>query len=87
MDGVEPGLLQLLLAERRGAVVLNRTTALLTTHDKPRTAAALGRAHLPQPKTRHLRYGEIGTPPSAPVVLKPRFGSWGRDVRLCRTDS
>jgi RimK family alpha-L-glutamate ligase len=86
LDGVEPGLLHLLLAERRGALVLNRTKALLTTHDKLRTAAALERAHLPHPQTRHLRYGQIGSPPSAPVVLKPRFGSWGRDVRLCRTD-
>ena len=87
LDGVEPGLLQLLLAERRGATVLNRTKALLTTHDKLRTAAALERAHLPHPRTRHLRYGRIGSPPSAPVVLKPRFGSWGRDVRLCRSDA
>lgn len=87
LDGVEPGLLQLLFAQRRGATVLNRTEALLTTHDKLRTAAALERARLPHPRTRHLRYGKIGSPPSAPVVLKPRFGSWGRDVRLCRTDA
>ena len=87
LDGVEPGLLQLLFAQRRGATILNRTEALLTTHDKLRTAAALGRARLPHPRTRHLRYGRIGSPPGAPVVLKPRFGSWGRDVRLCRTDA
>lgn len=47
LDGVEPGLLQLLFAQRRGATVLNRTEALLTTHDKLRTAVALERAHLP----------------------------------------
>lgn len=87
LDGVEPGLLQLLFAQRRGATVLNRTEALLTTHDKLRTAAALERAGLPHPRTRHLRYGQIESPPGAPVVLKPRFGSWGRDVRLCRTDA
>jgi RimK family alpha-L-glutamate ligase len=87
LDGVEPGLLQLLFAQRRGATVLNRTESLLTTHDKLRTAAALERAGLPHPRTRHLRYGQIESPPGAPVVLKPRFGSWGRDVRLCRTDA
>lgn len=87
LDGIEPGLLQLLWAERRGSIILNRAQALLTTHDKLRTAAALDRAHLPHPSTRHVRPGESPSQPLAPVVLKPRFGSWGRDVRLCRTDT
>jgi [lysine-biosynthesis-protein LysW]---L-2-aminoadipate ligase len=87
LDGVEPGPLDLLLAERRGAIVLNRTEALLTAHDKLRTAAALARARLPHPRTRRLRPGETASPPAAPIVLKPRFGSWGRDVRLCRSDA
>lgn len=87
LDGVEPGLLELLWAERRGAAVLNRARALLTTHDKLRTAVALNRAHLPHPRTSHVPPGQIVPPPTAPVVLKPRFGSWGRDVRLCLTDA
>jgi [lysine-biosynthesis-protein LysW]--L-2-aminoadipate ligase len=87
LDGVEPGLLRLLWAERRGAVVLNRAEALLATHDKLRTVAALERARLPCPLTCHLRPSGVALPPAAPVVLKPRFGSWGRDVRLCRTDA
>ncbi|HUZ16699.1 MAG TPA: hypothetical protein VMU72_11075 [Gaiellaceae bacterium] len=87
LDGVEPGLLALLLAERRGTPIVNRATALLGTHDKLRTAAILGRTRLPHPTTGWLRPREAAvTPPRAPVVLKPRFGSWGRDVRLCRTD-
>ncbi|HEU5215727.1 MAG TPA: hypothetical protein VFU30_09325 [Gaiellaceae bacterium] len=86
LDGVERGLLRLLWLERAGVSVLNGAGSLLTTHDKLRTAAALDRAHLAHPRTRHLRPREIASPPLAPVVLKPRFGSWGRDVRLCRTD-
>jgi [lysine-biosynthesis-protein LysW]--L-2-aminoadipate ligase len=86
LDGVEPGLLELLWLERAGTRVLNRTSTLLATHDKLRTAAALGRAGLAHPVTRHVRPHELGVLPRAPVVLKPRFGSWGRDVRLCRTD-
>lgn len=86
LNGIEPGLLRLLWAERRGATVFNRAEALLTTHDKLRTAAALRRAHLPHPLTWHLRPDESVRAPVIPAVLKPRFGSWGRDVRLCRTD-
>ena len=85
LDGVEPGLLELLWLERSGAIVLNRAYALLRMHDKLRTAAALERAGLPCPVTRHLPPRRHAPPPQAPVVLKPRFGSWGRDVRLCRT--
>jgi RimK family alpha-L-glutamate ligase len=83
LDGVEPGLWELLWLERRHPRVYNRTPGLLATHDKLRTARVLERAHIPHPATAHLRPG--GDPPLAPpVVLKPRFGSWGRDVRLCR---
>jgi [lysine-biosynthesis-protein LysW]---L-2-aminoadipate ligase len=86
LAGVEPGLLELLWLERSGAAVRNRVASLLATHDKLRTAAALKRAGLPHPLTRHLP-AEASRLPQAPVVLKPRFGSWGRDVHLCRTDS
>jgi [lysine-biosynthesis-protein LysW]--L-2-aminoadipate ligase len=87
LDGVEPGLLELLLLERGGTLVLNKASALLTTHDKLRTAAALRRAGLPHPATWHLPPCARARRPSAPVVLKPRFGSWGRDVCLCRRDA
>lgn len=86
LDGVEPGLLALLLLERRGGVrVLNTAEALLTTHDKLRTAAVLARSGVPHPRTAHLRRADARALPRPPVVLKPRFGSWGRDVRLCET--
>jgi RimK family alpha-L-glutamate ligase len=86
LDGVEPGLLQLLWLERRHPRVHNGTRALLATHDKLRTAAALERAQIPHPPTWHLKT-VAPSPLSPPVVLKPRFGSWGRDVRLCQTDA
>ena len=83
LDGVEPGLLDVLRLERRGIEVLNPVDGMLAAHDKLRTARLLAAAHLPHPRTEHVRPGEL---PDAepPVVLKPRFGSWGRDVALCR---
>ena len=83
LDGVEPGLLALLLLGRRGLRVLNRAEALLAVHDKLLTARHLGRAGLPHPETSVWR-GERDVPLEPPLVVKPRFGSWGRDVLLCR---
>ncbi len=87
LDGIEAGLLELLLLERRGAHVLNRAAALLCVHDKLRTAHALRRAGLPHPRTAHLRPGERTPPLQPPLVLKPRFGSWGADVYRCQTSA
>ena len=82
LDGVEPGLLDLLLLERGGITVHNRAFALLGAHDKLRTARLLALAGLPHPATVLLRAG--GSPALAPpVVVKPRFGSWGADVLRC----
>lgn len=85
LDGVEPGLDAAPALERRGVHVLNRPDALLAVHDKLRTAVALDEASVAQPRTAHVRPGE--TPPRFPMpcVVKPRFGSWGADVVLCRT--
>lgn len=83
LDGVEPGLLALLLLERRGLRVLNRAGTLLAVHDKLRTARRLRLAGLPHPQTAFWR-GERAVPLEPPLVVKPRFGSWGRDVVLCR---
>lgn len=83
LDGVESGLWALASLAERGVCVLNPPSALLTAHDKLLTARALARAGLPHPRTRLvLAGGEVEA--EGPVVVKPRFGSWGRDVILCR---
>lgn len=83
LDGVEPGLLTLLWLERQGRSVLNRAGALVTAHDKLLTARVLDRAGLPHPQTGGIRAGRPA-PFEPPLVLKPRLGSWGRDVFRCR---
>jgi RimK family alpha-L-glutamate ligase len=84
LDGVEPALWELSRAQRAGVVVLNDTSALLRSHDKLATALALADAGVPHPRTAQV--GEPGQEPPLrlPVVLKPRFGSWGQDVFRCR---
>jgi glutamate carboxypeptidase len=86
LDGVEPGLLELLLLERAGVRILNPATMLLGVHDKLRTAHLLTRAHLPHPWTMHLAPGDDVPRLAAPVVVKPRFGSWGIDVFRCDSE-
>jgi RimK family alpha-L-glutamate ligase len=84
LDGVEPGMLELLRLEHQGSVVLNRAWALLACHDKLRTAHVLRAAGLPHPRTTVVKAGaRVGIAP--PVVVKPRFGSWGADVVRCET--
>lgn len=86
VDGVEPGLFHLFLLERRGVPVKNPASALLAAHDKLRTARALAGAGLPLPRTGWVRAPEDPLPVHAPLVVKPRFGSWGTDVQRCSTD-
>lgn len=82
LDGVEDGLWALGTLAARGVRVVNRAGALLAVHDKLLTARVLGREGLPHPWTRMLHPGGPA-PWSGPVVVKPRFGSWGVDVTLC----
>ena len=86
LDGVEPGLLALLLAERRGLRVLNPAHGLLGAHDKLRTARLFAQAHLPHPATVVVPPGSSKLDVETPCVVKPRFGSWGRDVCRCEND-
>lgn len=84
LDGPEPGVEALRALEEQGVVVLNRAGALLGAHDKLVTALRLGANGLPHPRTAHV--GESADPGfEFPVVVKPRFGSWGKDVTVCRS--
>jgi hypothetical protein len=80
LDGVEPGLAEVAELPARGVRLLNRPEALLAAHDKLQTARRLATVGIPHPQTLHRnRPDEIrGLEP--PLVLKPRFGSWGKDL-------
>jgi [lysine-biosynthesis-protein LysW]---L-2-aminoadipate ligase len=85
LDGVEVGFWTMLRAERTGAVSLNRPGSLLNAHDKLATALLLARAGVAQPRSAHVREAQVPEGLRPPFVVKPRFGSWGRDVFRCET--
>ena len=83
LDGIQPGLGRLRRLRDRDIRVVNDADTLVATHDKLATALLLHAASIPQPRAAHLT-GEDGSPGfEPPYVVKPRFGSWGRDVHLC----
>ena len=85
IDGVESGTAELERLAAGGAALLNPPSALVAAHDKLLTARILRRAGVPHPRTWLIAEGILSPAPELPVVLKPRFGSWGRDVVLCST--
>jgi len=85
LDGVQPGLEVLAELDRDGIRVINGVDALLNAHDKLRTACLLGGAGLPHPTTVHVTAPDELVDLEPPVVVKPRFGSWGTDVYRCET--
>ena len=83
LDGMDDGLWALGALAARGVVVLNDPPSLLAAHDKLLTARLLRRHGLPHPATGHVRGGQTAPLFDRPVVLKPRFGSWGSEVYRC----
>jgi ribosomal protein S6--L-glutamate ligase len=85
LDGVEDGLIEVVGLQHRGVRVVNSPRALLTAHDKLLTARCLEQAGIPHPRTVHMRTADELSEVRPPFVVKPRFGSWGHDVMLCRS--
>ena len=85
LDGIERGTGELERLAAGGVDVRNRPGSLVVAHDKLLTARALRLAGLPHPHTTLISPALPAAVPELPVVLKPRFGSWGRDVEQCTT--
>ena len=84
LDGVQGCVWDLRQLERRSVRILNPASALLATHDKLMTALRLARSDISHPKTAHVDHDDAAVPElTLPVVVKPRFGSRGRDVVRC----
>jgi [lysine-biosynthesis-protein LysW]--L-2-aminoadipate ligase len=85
LGGVEPGLTTLRRLQARGVTILNAPDNLLAVHDKLATALRLREVDLPHPRTAYLPPTASARGIELPVVVKPRFGSWGRHVYRCET--
>jgi RimK family alpha-L-glutamate ligase len=85
LDGIESGIPELERLSSGGVRILNPPGALVAAHDKLLTSRVLRLSGVPHPHTWHIAEGMPTAAPELPLVLKPRFGSWGRDVTLCRT--
>jgi RimK family alpha-L-glutamate ligase len=83
LDGIEPGLWGIEQLADSGVHVLNGWRALVQAHDKLATAEALRAAGVPHPGAAHVAPWLPLPELEPPLVLKPRFGSWGRDVVRC----
>jgi RimK family alpha-L-glutamate ligase len=82
---MEDGATELERLADTGVAVLNPSSTLVAAHDKLLTARVLRHAGVPHPRTWHIADGAPSPAPELPLVLKPRFGSWGRDVVRCET--
>jgi [lysine-biosynthesis-protein LysW]--L-2-aminoadipate ligase len=85
LDGIERGTGELERLVAGGIDVRNPPGSLIVAHDKLLTARTLRLAGLPHPHTTLLSPTLPAAVPELPLVLKPRFGSWGRDVERCTT--
>jgi RimK family alpha-L-glutamate ligase len=85
LDGIESGTGELERLAAGGVDVRNPPAALVVAHDKLLTARTLRLAGLPHPHTALINPVLPAPIAELPVVIKPRFGSWGRDVERCST--
>jgi [lysine-biosynthesis-protein LysW]--L-2-aminoadipate ligase len=85
LDGIERGTGELERLVAGGIDVRNPPGSLIVAHDKLLTARTLRLAGLPHPHTTLISSALPTAVPELPMVLKPRFGSWGRDVERCTT--
>lgn len=85
LDGVEPGLGRLRQVRDRGIRVVNGADVLVATHDKLATTLLLQTASIAQPRGAHVADVDASPWFDPPYVVKPRFGSWGRDVHRCES--
>ena len=83
----EAGLVTVPALRLAGVRILNSPWSLIGTHDKLETARRLQSSGLPHPRTTQVRHADDPIDMLPPVVVKPRFGSWGTDVFLCETES
>jgi RimK family alpha-L-glutamate ligase len=83
LDGIDDGMWVLGALGARRVVVLNGAAALFATHDKLLTARLLRRVDVPHPRTAHVRPDRPFPAVRPPVVVKPRFGSGGKEVTRC----
>jgi [lysine-biosynthesis-protein LysW]--L-2-aminoadipate ligase len=86
LDGIEPGLGCVPDLRLLGVRILNSPWALIGAHDKLETARRLTDAGLPHPRTTHVVRPDADVDIAVPVVVKPRHGSWGRDVCRCASE-
>ena len=86
LDGIEVGMEALGELSARGVTILNDPSVLLSTHDKLLTARLLDGAGIVHPETRLVTAAGPAPEWAAPVVLKPRFGSWGLHVARCDSE-
>jgi RimK family alpha-L-glutamate ligase len=85
LDGVEEGLAEIDPLSHLGVRIVNTPDALLAAHDKLETARCLDAAGVPHPGWEHVLSVDELRERELSYVVKPRFGSWGRDVFRCRT--
>jgi [lysine-biosynthesis-protein LysW]--L-2-aminoadipate ligase len=84
LTGAEAGLGVLRRLQHDGVLVLNPASTLRAMHDKLATARLLAWHGIAHPETVHVRRPDEPVALEPPVVVKPRHGSWGADVVLCR---